>query len=326
MIFVMVPILPAEAAGLEDTERVEILELVESYMDSRETAVMTGDTESLRTVAVNGIVNDENAHRITLSENNVSVSDMSFQISGIDIEDTITFVTLYESMEYVDDGVVKTADIEHNLTIMYDEAYDVAKVVSDSYRETVSGFQSCSYVSEEIQAVSEALYSLNSINTDYCAEIVRVAESQVGYKEKASNSDLDSFTANAGSANYTKYGQWYGLNPAAWCAIFVSWCASEAGVSTSVIPKYSSCSTGMKNFKDMDCFYYSSAYNGSYTPEVGDIFFTGTSTTSRSHTGIVVEVSSTQITVVDGNWSDKVSRHTYNLTDSSLIGFASPIY
>ena len=39
-------------------------------------------------------------------------------------------------MEYVDDGVVKTADIEHNLTIMYDEAYDVAKVVSDSYRET----------------------------------------------------------------------------------------------------------------------------------------------------------------------------------------------
>ena len=326
MIFVMVPILPAEAAGLEDTERVEILELVESYMDSRETAVMTGDTESLRTVAVNGIVNDENAHRITLSENNVSVSDMSFQISGIDIEDTITFVTLYESMEYVDDGVVKTADIEHNLTIMYDEAYDVAKVVSDSYRETVSGFQSCSYVSEEIQAVSEALYSLNSINTDYCAEIVRVAESQVGYKEKASNSDLDSFTANAGSANYTKYGQWYGLNPAAWCAIFVSWCASEAGVSTSVIPKYSSCSTGMKNFKDMDCFYYSSAYNGSYTPEVGDIFFTGTSTTSSSHTGIVVEVSSTQITVVDGNWSDKVSRHTYNLTDSILIGFASPIY
>lgn len=55
MIFVMVPILPAEAAGLEDTERVEIFELVESYMDSRETAVMTGDTESLRTVAVNGI-------------------------------------------------------------------------------------------------------------------------------------------------------------------------------------------------------------------------------------------------------------------------------
>ena len=48
-------------------------------------------------------MNDENAHRITLSENNVSVSDMSFQISGIDIEDTITFVTLYESMEYVDE-------------------------------------------------------------------------------------------------------------------------------------------------------------------------------------------------------------------------------
>lgn len=326
MAFIMVPILPAEAAGLENSERAEIFELVESYMDSRETAVMTGDTESLRTVAVNGIVNDENAHRITLSESNVSVSDMSFQISEIDIEDTITFVTLYESMEYVDDGVVKSADIEHNLTIMYDEVYDIAKVVSDSYRDTASGFQSCSYVSAEIQTASEVLYSLDSINTDYCAEIVRVAESQVGYKEKASNSNLDDFTANAGSANYTKYGQWYGLNPAAWCAMFVSWCANEAGVSTTVIPKYSSCSTGMKNFKDLDCFYYSSAYGGNYTPEVGDIFFTGTSTTSSSHTGIVVAVSSTQITVVDGNWGDKVSRHTYSLTDSGLIGFASPNY
>ena len=81
----------------------------------------------------------------------------------------------------------------------------------------------------------------------------------------------------------------------------------------------------MKNFKDMDCFYYSSAYNGSYTPEVGDIFFTGTSTTSSSHTGIVVEVSSTQITVVDGNWSDKVSKTYVQFNRlSSLIGFASP--
>ena len=58
-------------------------------------------------------------------------------------------------------------------------------------------------------------------------------------------------------------------------------------------------------------------------------------TTSSSSSGDMIKVgiinndpneSSTQITVVDGNWSDKVSRHTYNLTDSSLIGFASPIY
>lgn len=82
----------------------------------------------------------------------------------------------------------------------------------------------------------------------------------------------------------------------------------------------------MKNFKDLDCFYYSSSYGGSYTLEVGDIFFIDTSTTSSSHTGIVVAVPSTQITVVNENWSDQVLRHTYGLTNSSLIGFASPNY
>lgn len=42
MIFVMVPILPAEAAGLEDTERVEILELVESLKAVSCTDIATG--------------------------------------------------------------------------------------------------------------------------------------------------------------------------------------------------------------------------------------------------------------------------------------------
>lgn len=37
------------------------------------------------------------------------------------------------------------------------------------------------------------------------AEVVKIAVSQEGYHEKASNKDLDSFTANSGTYNYTKY-------------------------------------------------------------------------------------------------------------------------
>ena len=33
--------------------------------------------------------------------------------------------------------------------------------------------------------------------------VIKVAESQIGYLEKKSNADLDSFTGNAGSNNYT---------------------------------------------------------------------------------------------------------------------------
>ena len=39
--------------------------------------------------------------------------------------------------------------------------------------------------------------------------VLTVAESQVGYLEKKSNANLDDFTANAGSANYTKYNREY---------------------------------------------------------------------------------------------------------------------
>ena len=58
--------------------------------------------------------------------------------------------------------------------------------------------------------------------------MISVAESQIGYQEKASNRNLESFTANPGSANYTKYGAWYGYTPAQWCAQFVSWCFYQA--------------------------------------------------------------------------------------------------
>lgn len=59
-------------------------------------------------------------------------------------------------------------------------------------------------------------------------QFVEKAISQLGYVEKASNKNLEDFKANPGAANYTKYGEWYGLNPAQWCQMFVSWCAWQA--------------------------------------------------------------------------------------------------
>ena len=60
------------------------------------------------------------------------------------------------------------------------------------------------------------------------AEWLAVLKTELGYIEKASRKNLDSKTANAGSANFTKYGEWYGNNGAYWCQQFISWCAYEA--------------------------------------------------------------------------------------------------
>ena len=43
------------------------------------------------------------------------------------------------------------------------------------------------------------------MSKNYVSTVIKTAESQLGYLEKKSNKDLYDKTANAGSANYTKY-------------------------------------------------------------------------------------------------------------------------
>ena len=154
-------------------------------------------------------------------------------------------------------------------------------------------------------------------------KFLAVALSQVGYLEKESNKDLDSKTGNAGDKNYTKYGAWYGLNPGAWCAMFVSWCANEVGILKTLIPKYSGCGTGYKWFKE----------KGQITmkPKSGDIGFLKPTKKNAisSHTFIVYEVFGDTITTIEGNINNRVVKQTRILSDSNILGFGSvqyPIY
>ena len=48
-------------------------------------------------------------------------------------------------------------------------------------------------------------------------QVLKIAQSQIGYKESPKNS------------NKTKYGKAYGMNGQSWCAIFVWWVFNEAG-------------------------------------------------------------------------------------------------
>ena len=71
-------------------------------------------------------------------------------------------------------------------------------------------------------------------------DIVNIALSQVGYHEGNNNSELGGNNTN-GSNNYTEYNYWYysgtlnGGDAAPWCAVFVSWCARQAGIGTDII-------------------------------------------------------------------------------------------
>ena len=113
------------------------------------------------------------------------------------------------------------------------------------------------------------------------SEIIAIALAEVGYREKASNASLDDKSANAGSANWTKYardlaaaGYYNGnKNGYAWCDVFVDWCFFKAyGASEG---QRIQCQTGPLG---AGCIYSAQYYRqkGRYdnTPKIGDqVFF-----------------------------------------------------
>ncbi len=127
-------------------------------------------------------------------------------------------------------------------------------------------------------------------------KVIKVAEGEVGYLEKASNADLDSKTGNAGSANYTKY--WRDLYPAfqgqAWCAIFVAWCFVQAfGMEMA-----------KKLLRHWPYTYCPTLANltANTVPKVGSVVLLYRNGT-YVHTGLVVAVTNTTITTIEGNTS-----------------------
>lgn len=157
------------------------------------------------------------------------------------------------------------------------------------------------------------------------------AQSQVGYKEKTSTKDLKTFSANAGSGNYTKYAkEMLGYNPAQWCAAFVEWNGRAAGIPSDIIwqsPDAASTKNVLKHAKDNGTI----RYRGEYTPEPGDqILFNGNgvknpkSATTGTHTAIVEGVEGSNVNTIEGNTSDVVKRRSRALTNNTIIGYVHP--
>ncbi len=129
-------------------------------------------------------------------------------------------------------------------------------------------------------------------------KLLNIANAEIGYLEKRTNSQLDSKTANAGSNNFTKY--WRDIKPdyqgQPWCAAFVTWCMEKA--------------FGKENAKKLLKHYpyvyvptIASLFERHANPKIGDIvcfYRNGTFT----HTGFVTSVNGDCFTTVEGNTSN----------------------
>ena len=117
----------------------------------------------------------------------------------------------------------------------------------------------------------------------------------------------------------TPYGEWYGMNGQPWCAMFVSWCAREAGYLGTEVPQYAYCPYGKAWYVQRGRYY---ARTSGYIPKRGDVIFFW-SGTEISHTGIVVAATSNTVTTIEGNASRKVKSCTYDLTNAYIDGYGT---
>lgn len=138
-------------------------------------------------------------------------------------------------------------------------------------------------------------------------EFINMALSQLGYKETGKN--------------YTKYGEWYGVNPGAWCDMFVCWCANKAGVPKSLIPKYCNCGDTRKWYEKKNLLFDK--------PSVGDLGLVMKKVynkdkkkyvSSAQHIFIVEYIDGKKVHTIEGNLSDKVKRNTRTIGYNNLKG------
>ena len=181
-----------------------------------------------------------------------------------------------------------------------------------------------------------AKYENTHTNTgDQAADIIAVAKTQIGYLEGSYGGTV------AGSNNYTKYGVWYddyfntaGFSYGAWCAMFVSWCAYQAGIPSSTVYYHAYCPYGVDWFADRGLWKDSAYYGGSYTPKQGDIIYFGDSDGS-SHVGLVNYSSGGYVYTIEGNTGGQNGEinegggcfaKSYSLSYSRILGYGTPKY
>ena len=162
--------------------------------------------------------------------------------------------------------------------------------------------------------------------------------SYVGYHEKASNSQLEDFTANSGSANWNRFAaaidklrdQGYCVyngkkNGYDWCDLSYDEMQIECwGVETAqkmLYQPWNSCGAGCKFSAD----YYRSAGAWYDTPVIGDQIFYGKKG-DETHTGAVYDVDDTYVYTVEGNYGNQVAERRVKRTDSSISGYGRPNY
>ena len=204
---------------------------------------------------------------------------------------------------------------------------------------SIEGEHSASYASGIFYKRLENVVLTGNMRTD----IVNVAMSQIGYAEGNHASDLSG--CSTGHANYTEYGLWYnnlqdapgGYEKAMWCAMFVSWCAWQAGIPSDTVYYHAYTVYGVNWFNARGLAYSrEQVEDGVYTPQPGDLvyFKSNRNGDKVNHVGILLKYENGILYAIEGNTNDtahstnggQVCLKSYSISDTFIRFICSPNY
>lgn len=156
----------------------------------------------------------------------------------------------------------------------------------------------------------------DDITEDWATNLIRIANSQIGYKESEKNYTVaDDGVTRQG---LTRYGQWYGNPHGNWSSMFLSFCLYYSNVPQDVIPWSSGVYNMMRLCEEFEVLY--SPDDGLAT--AGNILFLDTDGNGNAdRTLIITDVGDGMLLAVGGDWDDSVSEVVISADDERILAY-----
>lgn len=185
----------------------------------------------------------------------------------------------------------------------------------------------------DVETAEDWTKTLPGLSGQRAADLVAVAQSQVGYTQSDTNVKVD---VQGRIQNYTRYGAWYGQPYDAWDAMFVSFCLHYANVPQGEFPLESNSYRWVMELQSRDSAALKQAEESAteapaplyaaasdHEPAAGDlVFFDIDANGNADRVGIVAELSGGMIKTIEGDTVNGcVEYQTYDVGAPAILGY-----
>ncbi len=152
------------------------------------------------------------------------------------------------------------------------------------------------------------------LSADLGANLIAIAQTQLGYEESTKNYQIDAEKEKHG---YTRYGEWYGSPYNKWSAIFVQFCLYYSGIDGDSLEYYA----GIERLRSVWEESGILSTLDEHTPIPGDIIFIDDDNDEKAdYAGIISEETSNEYTIIIGDYENRVCEITLEKSAGNIIG------